>query len=277
MIRAVPHDWTPRGLGHRGPEPFEPFRPPPLAERLEARKMSLADNTGRRLSAAASTQNRDLVSVLDQTTTEACLPHTGAQLVRACHIRQGIAAPQFLSIALLWQQLRQLENTFPMNEGAYPSSLVTILSHVGYVESSLWPWSTDAARRAPRILDTDEFDQRADAATDWADVQDADDVARLVLSRHLCGWGGPVTNDFVHGNFDPSKAVGPAVSDIAGGHEMTIVWYDAVTDWFLMLNSWGPRFCLDGFCWVTRDFIESGHNRETILHAEPFPLRREAA
>lgn len=282
MINAVPSGWRRRGLGWKQPR-HRDVEHRMLAARLDARKLVLPP------AAAAADCKRLVLDVLDQGGLGSCVWNAITQLIRMNRVRQGEISPELAARLAGYIQTLWFEGALADN-GCDPLDAFQLLTLFGFCRESRMPYSEATFARyvaEQKRLDPEierfMFDQRHKSNLDYARVTGAttgdklDQIKRLITAGYAVTWGGPVTNAFCEGAFDPSKPLAYPTRDVAGGHEMLVVGYDAVSP--IVLNSWSPDFGLGGYVRFTWDYVLSDDETETVLEAPGFsePPLAEAA
>jgi hypothetical protein len=62
----------------------------------------------------------------------------------------------------------------------------------------------------------------------------------------------------------PAGKIWKSLGRALGGHAMILVGYDDAKNAFRIMNSWGPGWCEDGFCWVDYDFFRNNINEAYV-------------
>lgn len=288
MIRAVPEGWRPRALGWKKPRP-RAVAGRTLPERLEARQLVLPP------APPSADIKRLVLNVLDQLQIGSCVWNAILQLVRTVMVLQGVVNPELASRLAGYVMTLLMEGQLADN-GCDPLDAFQILKTFGFCRESHFPYSEaafaamveaakrdPAAGRLPPAVERYMIDQRDKANLDYARVIGAtdgdkiDQIKRLIAAGHGVTWGGPVTNAFCEGAFDPSVPMEYPTRDVAGGHEIIIGGYDPTSAW--ALNSWGPDFGIKGWFRMSWACVLSDDETETVLQAAEFsdPPLKEAA
>jgi hypothetical protein len=200
----------------------------------------------------------------DQNGHNSCITQGIAKAMYAAHLRAGHADPPNLCRFLLWAQLRG-EAMLQDNVGSYIRKGFKKLNAEGFCKEEYWPHDTDTgpearfrkkpSRNARRMA----HDQReAGQLTVYRRIYEtgADRIERVkgcIANDQLVVFGTSVDRDFVQNHFDAMSPLDPPRSDIAGGHCMDVVAYDA--DTFLIGNSYSTRWGRGGFCYFTADYL----------------------
>lgn len=288
MIQAVPDGWQRRALGWKKPRP-RAVAGRTLPERLDARKLVLPP------AAPAADLKRLVLNVLDQLQVGSCVWNAIMQLLRMNRVLQGDVSPE-LAARLAGYVLTLLFEGELADNGCDPLDAFQVLKTYGFCRESRFPYSEAAffamvaaaqkdpkAGRLPPDVERWMIDQRDKSDLDYArvigtsDGDKIDQIKRLICAGHGSTWGGPVTNAFCEGAFDPNVPMEYPTGDIAGGHEMLIVGYDEISA--IALNSWSKDFALGGYLRMSWACVLSDNETETVLHAPAFsdPPLQEAA
>lgn len=240
---------------------------------------------GRKLfvpSGAASDGNEGLASFagdpLDQTTTEACVPHAVVKALDTLQRADGIVRP-LASRDLLWAMIRSAEGTLGQNVGVSPSDAALALAVQGVTGEDVAPWDPAAAVGAQARA----WNAARDAATHKLTAfQRIGDGAGAVpgITTAIDGPGGGKRGYVVtlglsaDGSFQqlgPSDVWdGPVDLTVAEDHYVTILGYARVASdpgggRLLGLNSWGKRWCNNGLFWMSyRAASDAAHTGDIL-------------
>lgn len=211
-----------------------------------------------------------------------CITQGVAKAVRGAHVKAGHLEPPNLSRFLLWAQLRG-EAMLADNVGGQIRTSFKRMNEEGFCKEEYWPHDTDTgpearfrkkpARNARRMA----HDQReAGQLTIYRRIYESgyDRIDRLkacVANDMLPVFGTNVDRTFTSNRFDPTVALDPPTSDIAGGHCMDVVGY-LPGDIFIIGNSYSTRWGDQGFCLFTADYLTSLLTRDlwVVEHAPWF-------
>lgn len=211
-----------------------------------------------------ATVRQNVIEVLDQVRTSACVAHAVTQQIRTVMVGQGIVLPELPSRLFVYYGARANYGDQNFDGGTYIHSAYECAESNGFPPESVWPFSTD--------------DVKVNTQPDWAAVRAASDqrwlsghyrivssgLARVYDVKAALAAGHPVTwgtlIDTAFRTLTPGKVWPGATKDLLGGHATLIVGYEG--DVFEVCNSWGKFWCDAGFCLVSKEAIASNDARD---------------
>jgi hypothetical protein len=224
------------------------------------------------LAAPPSATCEDLFGIpFDQNGHNSCITQAIAKAVYAAHRLDGHDDPPNLSRFHLWALLRG-ETMLDMNVGSHIRKGFKKMNEEGFCKEAYWPHDTDTGedarfRQKPsRLARKMAHDQREKGQlTRYRRIYESgydriDRFKECVANRRLVVFGTDVDRDFTSNRFDATKPLDPPSGNIAGGHAMVIVAYDA--DTFLIGNSYGMRWGRGGLCYFTADYLVDPRTRD---------------
>lgn len=247
-----------RGLGWKKDREESIWHPPDVSAR---QKLGVSPPP------ISATVRQFVADILDQGHLGSCTCNAVAQAYRISLIRQnpGIAPP-LVSRLFLYYLARAIDRETDIDAGTYLRNVFLALTTFGAPDESFWPYSDDSMPGAPFTqkppLDVLSlaYDQRAQNGVpaylriDTSGNERIIDIKRAIAAGHAVVFGTQVSNDFVSGNFDPTRPLSPPLNQsIAGGHALTLGEYDR--DDFTGPNSWGESFGLRGWFRFTAEYL----------------------
>jgi hypothetical protein len=253
-----------RGLGWKRDRPESPWHPPDKSARL---KLGLAPPP------ISATLRPFVPDILDQMRLGSCTVNAVAQAYRISLIRQMIAAggpllnlPPFASRLFLYYLARAIDHETDSDAGTYLRNVFLALTTFGAPEEAFWPYSDDSSpgalftQKPPEDVFSKAFDQKAKNGSpayfriDSTGNDRILDIKRAIAAGHAVVFGTLVSNDFVSGNFDPSKPLPPPINQsIAGGHALTVGEYNGGNNG--IVNSWNRTFGVQGWCSFSDEYL----------------------
>jgi C1A family cysteine protease len=161
-----------------------------------------------------------------------------------------------LSPQFVYYNERMLEGTVASDSGSYVEDGIRVLTTYGACELSLWPYN-----------ELDLYIRPTDAA--YADaakrkalkysvvVQDQTSVMTSLAQGYPVVFGFLVYSSFESQEVAASGIVPMPLSTdtMLGGHCVLIVGYDLNRQMFLIRNSWGPNWGINGYCWMPLAYV----------------------
>lgn len=201
--------------------------------------------------------------ILDQDGAEACV---GVALAQACQVVLSAEGfdPILPSGSFLWWAARKRLGDESLNVGTYIYSAIEAAKALGLPPDTDWPLSEIGWRFAERpthLAFTHGFDARF--ALDIFRVNQTKDEIKAAVAVGPLVFGTSVTNAFTEmgPHADPIPPPGPG-DDIAGGHAMTLVAYDA--GGVRVPNTWGTGVGNAGWFYLSWDYILSDYTNEIV-------------
>lgn len=197
---------------------------------------------------------RNVQQILDQGNTSSCVAHAYAQAIAVCEDLAGLPYDP-ISRLYLYSCARAVTGDERADGGTYLRSGAKALQLMGAPPEDSWPFRESQVNSIPGL-----------GAHMLAHPRRNGRYARIAGSGeqrlHACRAAIASGQPFVFGTtvaesiFDYEGGVidRPADSDpIAGGHALCCVGYSP--EGFLIANSWGPSWGVQGFCWLSNDYM----------------------
>ena len=194
----------------------------------------------------------------DQLQTSSC---TGNGTIGALQSAQFHAEMPSVMLSRLfaYYNARKEEGDPSTDGGAEIRDVIKACNVYGIVEETMWPFSEDAVTKEP------SWEVYEEAITDRihfyasVDLTNADHI-KVALSHGL-----PVVFGFdVYSYFESEAMAKKGILNIPGSHEsnlgghcVVIVGHDDSTKMFLVRNSWGTDWGINGYFWMSYDYVTS--------------------
>ena len=163
-----------------------------------------------------------------------------------------------LSQQFVFYNERTLEGTTQQDTGTYMEDGLLVVTKYGACELSLWPYNDDDLYTKPS--DAAYADAAKRRALSYTSVAQNQTAVMEKLSE-----GFPIVFGFLaYSSFESLEVAKtgtvhiPTPSEtILGGHAVLLVGYDLPNQRFLVRNSWGPKWGIEGYCWMPYAYLMS--------------------
>ncbi|TAK83722.1 MAG: peptidase [Aquabacterium sp.] len=176
-----------------------------------------------------------------------------------CQIKQQHAAPWTPSRLFLYYNERALEGDVPADAGACIHDGITSLNTKGVCSESSWPYDVSSFATQPPAACYSEA-LRHKSQTYVSLTQTLDNLKACLSSGYAFVFGVVVYSSFESEHVATTGIVPmpDATNDKPiGGHAMMCVGYDDAKQMFLVRNSWGSGWGLNGYCWMPYAYLTS--------------------
>jgi hypothetical protein len=234
----------------------------------------------------SSSDNHDIVKIVDQGQLGSCTANSTGQIIRAAQILElresGMSLAAAQNVLEFWSRLwayflaRGFDHTTKEDAGTNIRTIFKAINKYGFCAESTWPYNDNTdPDKGPVTFDKmpsaeafrESYDLRNDAENIKANVVDYARITevgqarinavKLALSqRHLIAFGTTVTEKFCSdGSANKGKPIDPPTANdaLAGGHAMAMGSYDA--SGVGVINSWSKSYGLDGWCRFSWDYV----------------------
>jgi len=194
--------------------------------------------------------------VSDQGTMSSCVAFA---FIGAMEYLENLQNDSFISLSpqFVYYNERLLEGATGLDSGTYMSDGLRVLETYGACKLSLCPYNeadlytkpsdaayADGATR--KAIDTDRIDQTQKA------------VLTTLAAKYPIAFGFLAYDSFESPEVATTGIVPMPDTDkdtVLGGHAMLMVGYDLKKQLFLVRNSWGPDWGINGYCWMPFAYI----------------------
>lgn len=164
--------------------------------------------------------------------------------------------PTLLSRMFVWAMARTEEGTLDQVTGCYVRDAFSVLANLGVCQETTWPYDDNLATVSPSIDAQQEAIGHTISAAFRIETLGQDrvnDIITALQAQHPIVFGTNVTTAFESLTDDGPVDVPAATDTIAGGHCMVVVGWDGTN--FIIKNSWGTSWGLNGFCLFTPAYM----------------------
>ena len=158
-----------------------------------------------------------------------------------------------LSRMFVYYNTRLLDNTENEDIGATVRDTIKSLKTNGVCSEELWPYSEDILFTRPS--DLAYADARSRTIINYGKISRVDDMLDALNNNSPIVTGTRLYSPF--DNLNKDNAILKKTFDPVGDHAVCVVGYDLETKMFLVRNSYGPKWGIDGYCWAPFDYAQS--------------------
>ena len=182
---------------------------------------------------------------------------TGNALTSAYEMLTRIQAPEKfveLSRLFVYYNIRLIEGTADIDSGAYLRDGIKAIRRHGLCKEDLWPYVTEEFATPPPKICYD--DARTRSIKNYRKLSGVTDILDALNNKRPVAFGMAVYDGFMDLNrFNSVLDVPPVGEPSIGGHAMLMVGYDLLKKQFLALNSFGLDWGVQGYCWITFNYV----------------------
>lgn len=201
--------------------------------------------------------NRDLMPpVFQQLQTNSCTGQSVAGQIAGLQKLRGTGPVVIPSALFIYWNTRDIEDTELVDSGATLRNTFKAVSRWGYASEECWPFDEKKVLTQPSKPCYEEARPRR--ITTYARVaQRLDQLQAYLAARGTISFGMAVYPYFESEEMATSGILRmPAGNDAPlGGHAVLLVGYDNARKMFLVRNSWGKEWGLDGYFWMPYSYV----------------------
>ena len=165
------------------------------------------------------------------------------------------------SRAFTYYQTRLLEGTQNEDAGAYCKDVFKSMNKFGVCDESLMPYNDKVFAQKPSQKAYE--DALNNLVVKYTEVpKDLSTIKQVLTSGACVLFGMDIYASFEQGNWDSTTGIMPLPKpgeELLGGHALILVGYSNVKQCFLVQNSWGTSWGLQGRFWIPYSYILSNH------------------
>jgi len=161
-----------------------------------------------------------------------------------------------LSRLFVYYNARLLENNVDSDIGAYVRDAIKGLKQYGVCSESYWPYNIENFARTPSVSSYEDAKKRN--IKKYYRILNLDDILDALNADHPVVFSMLVYDSFESLSDQTTIVPMPAESESPiGGHAMCFVGYDLKKELVLARNSFGPDWCMNGYCWIPFEYVKS--------------------
>lgn len=205
--------------------------------------------------------------VYDQGALGSCTANAGAGLVQCLRSKLGLSQYMPSRLAIYYWE-RMLEHTIMVDSGATIRTLMKVMANYGCPNEDLWPYNIGKFKVKP-------------TKKVWADgaAHKVGQYLRLGHSlselKQCIAMGFPFVFGFtVYSSFESQEVASTGImpmptagEEVLGGHAVLAVGYDDAEQKFLIRNSWGDAWGINGYFKMPYDYITNPELADDIWTA----------
>jgi len=159
-----------------------------------------------------------------------------------------------LSDLFIYYNSRALENNQDKDDGVYTlRSVMKSLKEFGAASEEIWPY--DSAIVLTKPSEAAYQDGLPRAITEYSRIMNLEGAEQSLANQIPVEIGMPVYSDFMKLDSENFLIKAPAVTDyILGGHAVMMVGYDRANQWFIIKNSFGTEWGMNGYAYLDYDY-----------------------
>ncbi len=187
-----------------------------------------------------------------------CTANAIAGALQFLEAKEGEAAPVMPSRLFVYYNERALEGSVESDSGAQIRDGIKTVAKDGFCSEAAWPY--DISRFAERPPSTCYQQARKERVSQYLRLsQDVSQLLGCLASGYAFVFGFSVYESFESGRVrDTGVAPLPAPEEVlVGGHAVVAVGYSQADRRFLVRNSWGTGWGMDGYFTLPYDYLVS--------------------
>lgn len=160
-----------------------------------------------------------------------------------------------LSRLFVYYNSRLIEGVTNEDIGAYVRDGIKSLDKYGVCSELLWPYDLNRFATTPSV--TSYQDAKRRNIKDYYRLRGINDILDALNNDHPIVFSMLVYNAFemLYQDSDYVLKMPSSSESPIGGHAMCFVGYDLNKRLLLARNSFGPAWCMGGYCWIPFDYV----------------------
>lgn len=196
--------------------------------------------------------------VEDQKTLGSCVANSCVSALEYLIAKKNANNPNYkypeLSRLFAYYYARKASGLETVDRGSFIRDCVDQLRKVGVCEESVWPYFLSSVNTPP-----DEFaidDAKANKVGNAYRVESLDDKLDCLAQGYPFAFGFMVFEDSINQAGRTGTISLPSGSR-GGGHAVLAVGYDMNKQMFLIRNSWGKNWGINGYFWMPFEYLRN--------------------
>lgn len=159
---------------------------------------------------------------------------------------------------MIYYREREVEGTIDSDAGAEIRTGIKVIHKLGSCEEKLWPYDISKFRDEPsasanrKALDDQALQYERVAQTPVT-------IKRALAAGHPVAFGFSVFENFESEAVEKSGKLDMPRGNYLGGHAVALVGYRMATREYLVRNSWGSDWGMDGYFWMPDAYVCDSH------------------
>jgi C1A family cysteine protease len=171
-------------------------------------------------------------------------------------VNQNYAAQSIeLSRLFVYYNARLLEDVVNEDVGAYIRDAIRAVQRYGVCDERVWPYRINYFNITP--TEDSYADAKKRNIKNYRRVSGLPDILDVLNTNRPITFSLLVYREFdrLEDSADYVLRLPPPDAQPLGGHAMCLVGYDLKRELVLARNSFGPNWCMGGYCWITFDYM----------------------
>ena len=192
--------------------------------------------------------------IADQGNLGAC---TAFATCAAFDYLDSVSGNPFLAPSHLFQYYnsRALEHTTGEDSGASIRDAIKVTGKVGMCRETMWPYDiAKFSKRPPRPCFAEAHEYIVSEYL-RVDNTDRDQLRECLAAGHPIVFGATLYESFENPNRRAEIPMPKSGEQVLGGHAQLIVGYDDARKMFLVRNSWGTSWGIEGYEWMPYAYL----------------------
>ena len=198
---------------------------------------------------------KEATPLSDQGSINSCVANATGDAFEILMGLEGKAVQQISRLFIYWNARLQNKTT-DQDKGSFISLAMQGLVDYGVCRESTWDYNHSLVFSQPNLIAYKEGDDNR-AKNFYKIRTEGDDMLNDIIAslqaQHPVVFGVPVGQDFE--DYTGEEKIFDAPVKSLGNHALMIVGADVEKKNFLIRNSWGDGWGLDGHCWFSAEYL----------------------